>query len=81
MRHLANKSERGVEAVHFLLELLGLSPVTAATEITIGQETAQIGDRGGVVFAEILLLFACLKILTMVGLQFSSGRLRLRYPI
>ncbi len=81
MRRPTYKSDKHVLAVLSVLEWLGLVLITLATVIAIGQETAQIAERGKVVLQDILLLFIYLEILTMVGLYFSSGKLPLRYPI
>lgn len=64
-----------------IIEWIGLSIITFATLIAIGQEVQIMFHHGKVQLQDILMLFIFLEVLTMVGLYFTSGKLPLRYPI
>lgn len=69
-----------VRTLH-LIEWVGLSIITLATIVAIGQEVWLMISRGAVLLEDILLLFIFLEIITMVGLYFKSGKLPIRYPL
>ena len=69
-----------VRTLH-LIEWVGLSIITLATIVAIGQEVWLMISRGAVLLEDILLLFIFLEIVTMVGLYFKSGKLPIRYPL
>ena len=76
----APRSTRIMRAL-ILIENAGLTLITLATLVAVGQEVGQMFVQGKVFLQDILLLFIYLEILTMVGLYFKSGKLPVRYPV
>lgn len=63
------------------IEWVGLSIITLATIVAVGQEVQIIIDKRLVELHDILLLFIYLEIFAMVALYLTSGKLPVRYPI
>ncbi|HLA75586.1 MAG TPA: phosphate-starvation-inducible PsiE family protein [Gammaproteobacteria bacterium] len=81
MKKIFVTADGRVMRVLYIIEWIGLSLITLATIIAVGQEVAAMVERGAVLLQDILLLFIYLEIFTMVGLYLSSGKLPVRYPL
>lgn len=64
-----------------LIEWAGLTLITIATIIAVGQEVSAVIERQRVELHDILLLFIYLEVIAMVALYLTSGKLPVRYPI
>jgi len=63
------------------IEVFLLCSITLATIAAIAKEFYLIFEIGGVSLSDILLLFICLEILSMVHQYLNYGKLPVRYPI
>ena len=64
-----------------VFETIGLAVITLATLVAGVFEVGVMIDAGTVTLADLLLLFLYLEILAMVGQDFRSGQLPVRFPI
>lgn len=81
MRDMPQQTNRVVMRSLHIIEWVGLSLITVATMVAVGQEVGLMLANRVVLLQDILLLFIYLEIFTMVGLYFKSGKLPVRYPI
>lgn len=81
MKDMPQQTNRVVMHSLHIIEWVGLSLITVATMVAVGQEVGLMVANRGVLLQDILLLFIYLEIFTMVGLYFKSGKLPVRYPI
>ncbi|MDO9371546.1 MAG: phosphate-starvation-inducible PsiE family protein [Gammaproteobacteria bacterium] len=81
MKEMPQQTNRVVIRSLHIIEWVGLSLITVATMVAVGQEIGLMVANRVVLLQDILLLFIYLEIFTMVGLYFKSGKLPVRYPI